>query len=39
VALKSGRTYVAIVDPAGVAPIRDRVGNATALVRSTFSFS
>ena len=37
--LKPGRTYVAIVDPAGVAPIRDRVGNATPRVRSTFSFS
>ena len=37
--LKPGRTYVAIVDPAGVAPIRDRVGNATPRARSTFSFS
>ena len=39
VPLKSGRTYLAIVDPAGVAPIRDRVGNATPRARATCSFS
>ncbi|MEP6757828.1 MAG: GH25 family lysozyme [Actinomycetota bacterium] len=35
--LKPGRHYVAIVDPAGAGPIRDRVGNATPQVRGTFT--
>ena len=36
--LLRGRTYVAVVDPAGVVPIRDRAGKATPLARRTFSF-
>lgn len=35
--LDRGKTYLAIVDPAGVAPVIDRVRNAVALTRSTFS--
>jgi GH25 family lysozyme M1 (1,4-beta-N-acetylmuramidase) len=37
--LKRDRVYVAVVDPAGVTPIVDRVGNPTPLVRKTFSFA
>lgn len=36
-ALDRGKTYLAIVDPAGVAPVVDRVRNPVALTRSTFS--
>jgi hypothetical protein len=36
-ALLRGKSYAAIVDPAGVAPIVDRVHNAVALTRATFS--
>jgi GH25 family lysozyme M1 (1,4-beta-N-acetylmuramidase) len=35
--LLRGKSYAAIVDPAGVAPIVDRVHNAVALTRATFS--
>ena len=35
--LRRGRSYVAIVDPAGVAQIRDRAGNATPRTRLTFT--
>ena len=35
--LDRGKTYVAIVDPAGVAPVVDRVRNPVALTRRTFS--
>jgi GH25 family lysozyme M1 (1,4-beta-N-acetylmuramidase) len=35
--LDRGKTYVAIVDPAGVAPVVDRVRNPVALTRATFS--
>jgi len=35
--LRRNRTYVAIVDPVGVGPIVDRVGNPTARVNKTFS--
>jgi hypothetical protein len=35
--LLRGKSYAAIVDPAGVAPIVDRVHNAVALTRGTFS--
>lgn len=35
--LDRGTTYKAIVDPPGVAPIIDRVHNAVALTRATFS--
>ena len=35
--LLRGRSYVAIVDAAGVAPIRDRAGNATPRVRRIFT--
>jgi GH25 family lysozyme M1 (1,4-beta-N-acetylmuramidase) len=36
-ALDRGKTYLAIVDPTGVAPVVDRVRNAVALTRSAFS--
>jgi GH25 family lysozyme M1 (1,4-beta-N-acetylmuramidase) len=36
--LRTGTDYVAIVDPAGVAPIVDRAGKGVALTRKTFSF-
>ena len=36
--LLRGRTYVAVVDPAGVRPIRDRAGKATPRAWRTFSF-
>jgi GH25 family lysozyme M1 (1,4-beta-N-acetylmuramidase) len=36
-ALDRGKAYVAIVDPAGVAPVVDRVRNPVAQTRSTFS--
>ena len=35
--LLRGKSYAAIVDPAGVVPIVDRVHNAVALTRATFS--
>src|SRR4029077_19603090 len=35
--LLRGKSYAAIVDPAGVAPIVDRVHNGVALTRATFS--
>jgi GH25 family lysozyme M1 (1,4-beta-N-acetylmuramidase) len=35
--LLRGKSYAAIVDPAGVPPIVDRVHNAVALTRATFS--
>jgi hypothetical protein len=35
--LDRGTTYLAIVDPAGVPPIVDRVRNAVSLTRATFS--
>ncbi len=35
--LDRGKTYNAIIDPAGVAPVVDRVRNAVALTRATFS--
>jgi GH25 family lysozyme M1 (1,4-beta-N-acetylmuramidase)/Fe-S cluster biogenesis protein NfuA len=36
-ALRRGVQYVAIVDPPGVRPVRDGVGNATPLTKRTFS--
>ena len=35
--LDRGKTYLAIVDPAGVAPVVDRARNPVALTRATFS--
>jgi GH25 family lysozyme M1 (1,4-beta-N-acetylmuramidase) len=35
--LDRGKTYLAIVDPAGVAPVLDRVRNPVALTRATFA--
>jgi hypothetical protein len=35
--LDRGKTYLACVDPGGVAPVVDRVGNPVVLTRATFS--
>jgi len=35
--LERGKTYLAVVDPAGVPRIVDRVGNPVAFTRATFS--
>jgi len=35
--LDRGKTYLAIVDPSGVTPVVDRVGNPVALTRATFT--
>ena len=37
-ALRRGVDYLAIVDPAGIGPIRDGVGNATPFAKQRFSF-
>jgi hypothetical protein len=37
--LRHGPTYVVVIDPAGVAPVRDRVGKATPFTKDTFRFA
>ena len=38
VTFRRGPTYVVLVDPVGVAPVRDRMGKATPLTHTTFRF-